>query len=469
MKKILDILKSNIVYNFVLILILTFITIVLVNDSHKIPLDIDEIFTLNILYMDNLSEIIRLGNILDNHPPLYHLIMYFFTKCFGLSEQIIRIPSIIFSIISFYLVSVLGKKFHSTTYGFTSLIITAILIPKLFIAFYARGYALLLLLSILTMINLVNIIKFKTENPNKQVPFNIMFYYIFSSLMCVYTHYFGCILIFCELLFLFMLFYKKVIKEIVVIVISLTLLFGPWLLVSHLKKVHTTTPNFIDWLNWSVFSKYNVYWLLAIIAIGIIYFICNLKKHSKEEKIYFSLMLYLFLFPFLLIYFTHNFIIKCYQPKYLIISLVPFYMMISATFIMLLENKINLILALITFYMLSIKQFVPSDNFTEYNLSFAINNHNNFNRPIVIIDKHSMYIKYYKYHIDNYAVPNNIYFIYDFDNDKIIEEIDKAVAKNNNRYVWLIDATSIYDIDEISSKKNIVKINKDLPSIYLAK
>lgn len=77
-----------------------------------------------------------------------------------------------------------------------------------------------------------------------------------------------------------------------------------------------------------------------------------------------------------------------------------------------------------------------------------------------------MYIKYYKYHIDNYAVPNNIYFIDDFDNDKIIEEIDKAVAKNNNRYIWLIDATSTYDINEISSKKNIVKINKNLPSIY---
>ena len=236
MKKILNLLKNNIVYNFVLILILTFITIILFNNSHKIPLDIDEIFTLNILYMNDLSEVIRFGNILDNHPPLYHLIMYFFTKCFGLSEQIIRIPSVIFSIISFYLVFLLGKKIYSKTYGFASLIITAILIPKPWIIFFARGYALLLLLSILTMINLVNIIKFKTENPNKQVPSDIMVYYILSSLMCVYTHYFGCILVFCELLFLFTIFYKKVIKEIVVTVTSLTLLFGPWLLVSHPKK-----------------------------------------------------------------------------------------------------------------------------------------------------------------------------------------------------------------------------------------
>jgi len=469
MKKILNLLKNNIVYNFVLILILTFITIILFNDSHKIPLDIDEIFTLNILYMNNLSEVIKFGNILDNHPPLYHLIMYFFTKCFGLSEQIIRIPSVIFSIISFYLVFVLGKKIYSKTYGFTSLIITAILIPKPWIVFYARCYILLLLFCILTMINLVNIIKFKTESPNKQVPSNIMFYYIFSSLMCVYTHYFGCILIFCELFFLFMVFYKKVIKEIVVTVTSLTLLFGPWLLISHPKKAPTATPVFTEWLKWNVFNNYNVYWLIAIIVVGIIYFVYNLNKHSKEEKTYFSLMLYLFIFPFLLIYFTHNFIIKCYQPKYLIISLVPFYMMISATFVMFLKNKISLILALITFYMLSIKQVIPPDAFTEYNLNFAINNHNNFNRPIVIIDKHAMYIKYYKYHIDNYARPNNISFINDFDNEKIIEKIDKAVVENNNRYVWLIDSTSIYDIDQISNKKNIIKINKSLPSIYLAK
>ena len=118
-------------------------------------------------------------------------------------------PSIIFSIISFYLVFVVGEKIYSTTYGSASLIITIILIPKAWIAFYARCYSLLLLFCILTILNLVNIIKFKTYKSDKQVSSNIMFCYIISSLMCVYTHYFGCILIFCELLFIYGLLQKN--------------------------------------------------------------------------------------------------------------------------------------------------------------------------------------------------------------------------------------------------------------------
>lgn len=469
MKNILKLFKQNIIHNFLLILILIFTAIIFFNNLSQTPLDIDELFTLNLLYLNNLSELINLGSILDNHPPLYLLIMYFFTKIFGLSEYIVRVPSVIFSIISFYLVFVLGKKIHSKTYGFTSLIITAILIPKPWIAFYARSYILLLLFSILTMINLVNIIHFKTKNPNKETSVSMLFYFVLSSLLCIYTHYFGCILIFCELLFLFMVFRKKIIKEIIVIVASLISLFAPWLFIIHLKQTYTIPPVFTEWLKWNVFNNYNVYWLLAVIIIGIICFCYNIKTYSKEKKIYFFLILYLFLFPFILVCSIDKFIIKCYQNKYLIISLIPFYMMIANTFVTLLKNKTGLFLTLIIFYLLSAKQIIPPDAFTEHNIKFVINDHNLFNRPVIIIDKHKMFAKYHKYHFDKYANPYNITFIYDFDKDKIIEEINKVVNKNNNHYIWLIDATTIYDINQLSDEKNIVEINKSLPSIYLVK
>lgn len=469
MKNILKLFKHNIIHNFLLILILIFTAIIFFNNLSQTPLDIDELFTLNILYLNNLSDLINLGSIFDNHPPLYLLIMYFFTKIFGLSEYMVRVPSVIFSIISFYLIFVLGKKIHSVTYGFTSLIITAILIPKPWIAFYARGYVLLLLFSILTMINLVNIIHFKTKNPNKETSISMLFYFVLSSFLCIYTHYFGCILIFCELLFLFIFFHKNIIKEFIVIVASLTSLFAPWLFIIHLKQVCSIPPVFTEWLKWNVFNNYNVYWLLAIIITGIICFCYNLKTYSKEKKIYFCLILYLFIFPFLLTTFIDKFVIKCYLHKYLIISLVPFYLLISNTFVLLLKNKVSLFLTLIIFYLLSAQQIIPPDAFTEHNIKFVINNHNRVNRPIVIIDKHMMFAKYHKYHFDKYANPYNITFINDFDKDKLIEKINNVVNENNNQYIWLIDATTIYDINQISDDKSIVEINKSLPSIYLVK
>ena len=103
-------MKSNIVYDFILILIPTSVAVVLFSDSYITPLYIDEIFKLNILYMNNLSEIIRLGNIVDTHPPLYHLIMYFFIKCVGLSKYIIRVKSTIYYLqYNFFLFSLCGR------------------------------------------------------------------------------------------------------------------------------------------------------------------------------------------------------------------------------------------------------------------------------------------------------------------------------------------------------------------------
>ena len=458
-------------YYVIVLIILLFTSIVLFHNLLNSPLnlDVDELFTINILYSNNLYDVIKFGNILDNHPPLYHLIMYFFTKCFGISEYIIKIPSVIFAVISFYLVFVLGKKIHSPVYGLTSLIITIVLIPKPWIVFYARGYILLLLFSILTMINLINIINFKVQNPNKVMPFKIIFYFIISSLMCVYTHYFGCILVFCELLFLFIIFHKQIIKEIIIIVTSLTLLFGPWLLISHPNKTPTSNPVFIDWLNWCVFGNYNVYLLLLIIIVGILYYIYNIKTYKKEQNYAFFLVVFLFVFPFSLIYMIDKFIINCYQHKYLIISLIPFYILIANTFVILFKNKINLILILLIFCLLSAQKNIDVCESNNYLLNFMINNHNKHNKSIIIIDNYDKFIRQYKYHFDKYCVNKDITFINNFDTKQIIEAIENKFRENNDEYIWLFDTTSVYNIEQISNNKKITIFNKEFPSLYLVK
>lgn len=460
------------IYHLLVLFILIFVTIKLFSDISTLPLDIDELFTLNILYMGDLHKIILLGNILDTHPPLYHLIMYFFTQIFGLSEYIIRIPSVIFTVISFYLAFVLAKKLFSPIHGLATSIVTIILIPNPWITYFARDYSLLLLFSILTMISLVNIINYKITYKEKDVPFTLLFYFILSSLLCMYTHYFGCILVLSEILFLFLFFYKNIVRELIAIVLSLILLYGPWLLISVPKKAALTAPDFVSWINWNVFGNYNPYILISLVVITIIYhlYILIKQKYAKQKTSYsFFLILYLFLFPFLLTYFTDKFIIHCYQHKYLIISLIPFYILVADTFVIFFKNRVNLFLTLIIFYLLSKQMAIPPDVLPQYYLDFVINNHNKTGKPIVIIDKHKMFIKYYKYYFDKYAIPENIVFVHDFDEKEIIKETDKLVNKNNGQYIWLFDSTSIYDIKPISDNKQVVVFNKELPSVYLVK
>lgn len=474
MTKVLSFLKKN-VHQLILLVLLFFTAVKLISGLTANPLFMDELFTLNILYSNDLYKIILYGNILDNHPPLYHLIMFVFTQCFGVSEFIIRLPSVFFNIISIYLIFILAKKLFSPTHGLISAIVAIILMPNVYISQNARGYSLLLLLSILTMIFLLNIISYKLKQKEKKIPFNILFFYIFSSLLCMYTHYYGCILVFCELLFLFLFFYKQIFKEIFIITISLTLLFGPWLLISFPNGLDIVNPNFINWINWCCFENYNIYILTSLIIIGILLYIINIKNLNIEiikEKYYsFALILFLFIFPFIFVSFIHYNIIRCYHHRHLIISLAPFYILIANTLVTISKNKLILLILICSFYLSAIKQrnnFIIFNN-CEYYLKFMITDCNNNNRPILVIDKGKTFWRYYKYHFDKYLInKNNLTYVEDYSKQNVNQIIDNIKNSNIYEQIWLLDSTSFCDIKSICDK-NLIVISSMLPTIYLAK
>ena len=474
MTKVLSFLKKN-VHQLILLVLLFFTAVKLISGLTANPLFMDELFTLNILYSNDLYKIILYGNILDNHPPLYHLIMFVFTQCFGVSEFIIRLPSVLFNIISIYLIFILAKKLFSPTHGLISAIVAIILMPNVYISQNARGYSLLLLLSILTMIFLLNIISYKLKQKEKKTPFNILFFYIFSSLLCMYTHYYGCILVFCELLFLFLFFYKQIFKEIFIITISLTLLFGPWLLISFPNGLDIVNPNFINWINWCCFENYNIYILTSLIIIGILLYIINIKNLNIEiikEKYYsFALILFLFIFPFIFVSFIHYNIIRCYHHRHLIISLAPFYILIANTLVTISKNKLILLILICSFYLSAIKQrnnFIIFNN-CEYYLKFMITDCNNNNRPILVIDKGKTFWRYYKYHFDKYLInKNNLTYVEDYSKQNVNQIIDNIKNSNIYEQIWLLDSTSFCDIKSICDK-NLIVISSMLPTIYLAK
>jgi len=445
------------------------------------PLDIDELYTINILSLNNIFEIIRIGNIFDNHPPLFHIIMYVFTQIFGVSEYIIRIPSVIFFLISIYLSFILVKKLFSTTDAIVSIIIMIILFPHPWVSQYARGYSLLLMFTLITMLMFVDILKYKQNNINKNISFNLFISYITVSLCCMYSHYFGCIIIFTELLFLVIIFGKKIVRELVYIFIIIAIFYLPWLLLILPKQIRRGPPNFIEWINWNVFGDYNAIILFILIFLALIPIIHEIIKYRNikfaiNNNMSVFAVLFLFLFPYLFVYLLYILGITCYQSKYLIISIIPFYVLIARG-INIVKRKSIIFLLVVIFVLSALWQkqhFIPFLDNPEYIINFVINNHNKTKRPILFINnKVDMFREYYQYHFDKYLkkdINNSVKIVFDYDNYHNINNDIKMLSRiYNNQYIWVIDCTMTYDVNRFLDTKNIVKFNDKLPQIYLIK
>lgn len=447
------------------------------------PLDIDELYTINMLSLNNIFEIIKIGNIFDNHPPLYHTIMYVFTQIFGISEYIIRIPSVIFFLISIYLSFILIKKLFSSTDAIVSIIVMIIFFPHPWVSQYARGYSLLLLFTLITMLLFVDILRYKQNNINKNIPFNLVISYIVISLCCMYSHYFGCIIVFTELLFLVLIFGKKIVKEIVSICVIIAILYVPWLLLIRLKQIRRIPPDFMEWISWNVFADYNVIVLFILIVLALIPIIHEIIKYRNikfviNKNISFFTVLFLFLFPYLFVCLLYILGITCYQPRFLIISIVPFYILIARGINIV--NKKSVIFLLVVIIVLSAlwqrKHFIPFLDNPEYIINFVINDHNKTKRPILFINNRvDMFREYYQYHCDKYLnkdMNNSVKIVFDYDKYHyytINDDIEMLSRIYNNQYIWVIDCTTTYDVNKFLDTKNIIKFNDKLPQIYLIK
>ena len=70
---------------------------------------LDEAISANVAKMPML-EIVKNFSINDFHPPLYYLFLNFWTKIFGSKVVLLRLSSVLFSLITIYFVYFIGNK-----------------------------------------------------------------------------------------------------------------------------------------------------------------------------------------------------------------------------------------------------------------------------------------------------------------------------------------------------------------------
>jgi len=84
--------------------------LICINQSLWLDEAIGALSVKNLSYHDIISSFLTV----DNHPPLYYLLLKFWTGFFGYSEIALRAPSIIFGLVTVYLIYLIGRKIFSS-------------------------------------------------------------------------------------------------------------------------------------------------------------------------------------------------------------------------------------------------------------------------------------------------------------------------------------------------------------------
>jgi uncharacterized membrane protein len=152
---------------------------------------LDEPFSIYVSQFD-LSAIVSYLNE-GNNPPLYEVFLHFWTNIFGIEAKAVRIPSTIFSCLTAVMIYKIGRQFFSLRTGLIAAILFTFSNHQMFFAHEARVYPMFMFLTCMSMFFFLKIIN---SEKNKRTIIG----FIVSSILLVYAHYFGVIVLGIQLL-----------------------------------------------------------------------------------------------------------------------------------------------------------------------------------------------------------------------------------------------------------------------------
>ncbi|EKE14040.1 MAG: hypothetical protein ACD_12C00697G0001 [uncultured bacterium] len=270
---------------------------------------LDEAVTANVVKNFDFAQIISKFSPTDFHPPLYYIFMKVWTNIFGYSEIALRMPSVLFSLMTGYVVYLIGGIWAAVFFLFNPLIV-----------YYSQEARMYMMVTFL----LTAALYFFISNKKNQIYFNL---FILLSLLTFYGS------AFLVAAFLLYFLYKKQYKNLF---ISSFALFIYFLIISPLLYQQLINSKIVlaNVTNWSVtLGKANIKNLLLIpikFSIGrisffpkwlywgiaggwttfVLYQILNIKNQNDKFKIKnINLLCYLLIFPLLV-----GFLVSFFMP-----------------------------------------------------------------------------------------------------------------------------------------------------------
>lgn len=389
-----------------------------------------------------ISEIFNQAMIYDEHSVLYYVLLNFWVKIFGPSEFSLRLPSVIFSVISIFMMYKVTKLLFDNKVALISALITSLSIFQIQYSQEARAYSLLVLFTLLSIYFFLRL-----EKETKVWDSTL---YTFSSAILLYTHYFGIFILLAQNLYVLtmLIFSKSKIRhDLIVWTISqatVAIIFIPWLQIftKHLvyyNKIHPLVNNADLYTVFTLFAGSTVLFFyfstLSFLSFFRIFFrnyyvFFEFRKNKQSLYIIVLWILSGVFLPFIIA----SFVKGGASPRYLIAGSLGFYILAAKGITSLSSDsflKLNVVV-IIVFSLLGLSNYYKKDKKTQWrNVAEFINNR---------LIKHDRFFTPFKHHYKplEYYMGQNQYKKYSLQgpNASMQDVTSSLTSLNDSQRIW---------------------------------
>ncbi|MCH7517676.1 MAG: glycosyltransferase family 39 protein [Candidatus Dadabacteria bacterium] len=233
-----------------------------------------------------IKGVLRSGH--EGNPPFYYVLLHFWVLLFGDSEFSLRFLSATLGSVSIFAIYALGKLLFNKRIGIIAALIIAVSVFHIQFSQEARGYTLSVLLTIISFYSLIKL--------TARMSISSTVIYLVSSILMIYTHYYGLFVLVAQNIFCLTLFLKhrktgKIsIKQWTILQLIVILAFIPGLLhllilrASMQKSFWITEPTLERLGDYLVVYSGSVY-LLVLFAVFALISVIGLRKITSVARL----------------------------------------------------------------------------------------------------------------------------------------------------------------------------------------
>lgn len=411
---------------------------------------------------DSLSKVINEG-IFPDHPPGYHIFLYFVQKYVGDSESILRLPSAISGILSVFVVFLLGLRLYSYQEGLIASALTSFLWFPVYYSQEARAYSMLLLTTAIATYFWILILKGLNEKAS--VSYYIICGYIVAATISSYLHYYGLYLAALQALGAMLFFVRRRRAMAYILLTYLFVALACLPLTPRMWHAFNMGPTWIEPPKSTFFATYIRFLfnksrklvfipliLYSFLFLRTVYDVWKSKELKKLRTTFLSsgslLVLWLFV-PYVGMHIKSVVSAPCLLKRHLIISLPAAYLLTARSITQLPFRPKSkaivtfLIVGLFLYQLLFRMDYYSKPHKEQFReaVGFIVEHHDEHENSLII--GHAWHADYFNYYFERKGSDLRVNVMGGLTND--IPKVAELIARQGPKYVWFISAHRVPD------------------------
>jgi hypothetical protein len=426
----------------------------------EIPYTHDEFSALFRTNFDSFPELIEKGVKGDGHPAGIQVFLYYYTKLFGKSEGIVKLPFMLFGIASVALIFLIARFWYNDTVGLLSASFLASIQYAIVYSQIARPYISGLFFSLLMVYFWSKLIK----QPYKRFYLNSLMF-VLSAALCAYNHHFSLLFAFIVGISGLFLVRREFLLRYCLSGVLIFVLYIPHLNIFFTQLSIGGVEGWLGKPTNDFILKYIAYlfhfssfWLVAI-ALGLFFTLRRFKADNEHFKRLLLFSIWFFL-PFLIGFFYSKYVNSVIQFSVLIFSF-PFIYFVLFGHLKEYSPRVNLLIVLSVLMVNTTTLIVNRDHYNLfYNSRFEkiLTDHDRiqkeYPKTISVLHSHPTISQYY---IDKMGLDTNFVWFSSFEE---ISDFKRFVKEASNNYDFFF-----FGCNSTNNAHSVPVIQEFFPSI----